>query len=603
MSTPKRSLWRLVDPTPLRQGLTLLWQSGPGWTGLQLALLIVQGVVPVLALYLTKAIVDAVTAALAGGPRDPSRIALLVGLAGGVAILGAALRALSGLVAEMQSIRLGDRVQDVLHQRSVELDLQYYESSEYHDTLHRAQLEAPHRPARIVGDLAQVGLGTVSLVGVMGLLISFHWLLLVVLLAAALPGMVVKARFADRLYQWTHRGSPAQRLMRYLNSLLTTVEFAKEIRLFGLGGVFRDRYREVRRVLTEDKLRLITGRIGFDLAAQVVAIGAVFGAVFFMVKRAVSGAITVGDVVMYIAAFQRTQDFFRDALSGLAGLYEHNLFLADFTKFTELRPTVVEPLRPQPFPRPIRQGVVFDHVTFRYPGTDTEVLKDVCFEVRPGEHLALVGENGSGKTTLVKLLCRLYDVTEGAIRIDGTDLRDFAVSDLRADLTVVFQDYARYQLTVRDNIWVGDVALPPDSERIIEAARRTNADAVIEALPQGYETMLGRQFGDGAELSLGQWQRLALARAFIRDSQLIVLDEPTAALDPKAEAEVFERFHELARDRTAILISHRLSTVRRTDRIVVLADGHLIEAGAHDELVGRAGVYAQLFETQAKPYR
>jgi ATP-binding cassette subfamily B protein len=594
---------RLFDPTPFRQGFALVWESGPGLTVLQLALLVLQGVVPLLALYLIKEIVDAIAGAMAGGAKDPARFTLLIGLAGGVAIVGAALRTLSGMVTEVQSLRLSDQVQDVLHAKSVEVDLQYYESPEYHDTLHRAQMEAPFRPARIVTELAQVGQGGLSLLGMMGLLLSFHWLLVVALLAAALPGIFIKARYSNRLYHWLHKQTSIQRMTRYLSLLLTTIESAKEIRLFDLGAVFHSRHRELRRKITDERLRLVRQRSGFELLGAAVAIAAVFGSMFAIAERAFAGSITVGHMVMYFGAFQRAQDFFRDMLAGLAGLYEDNLFLTDFTRFIELKPAVVDPASPRTFPRPLSQGIEFDRVTFRYPGTEADVLDNVSFAIRPGEHVALVGENGSGKTTLVKLLCRLYDPTSGGIRIDGIDLRDLSIRDLRAELAVVFQDYARYQLTVRDNIWVGNVALPTDTPRIEEAARRTGADSVIQALPHGYETMLGRQFEKGGELSIGQWQKLALARAFLRETQIIVLDEPTAALDPRAEAEVFDQFHELARGRTAILISHRLSTVRRADRILVLVNGHIAEVGAHDELIERAGVYAHLFETQARPYR
>lgn len=603
MSGASSSPWRLLDPAPLRQGLSLVWRNGPGWTLLQLVLLVLQGAVPLLALFLTKAIVDVVAAAVSGGPRDPGRLSLLIGLAAGVALLGAVLRALSGLVTEAQSLRLSDEVQDVLHAKSVEVDLQYYESPEYHDTLHRAQLEAPFRPARIVAELAQIGQGGLSLLAMMGLLLSFHWGLVVALLLAALPGVFIKARYSHRLYHWAQRQTPAQRLTRYLNTLLTTIEYAKEIRLFDLGGMFRTRHRELRRTVTDDKLRVVTQRTRVDLLAQVIAIAAVFAAMLVVARQALVGGVTVGAMVMYFGAFQRAQDFFQSILGGLAGLYEDNLFLSDFTRFVGLKPALVDPPRPRPVPRPLRQGIELDRVTFRYPGTDVDVLKGVSFSIRPGEHVALVGENGSGKTTLVKLLCRLYDPTEGAIRLDGIDLREFRIRDLRAELAVVLQDYARYQLTARDNLWVGNVSLPQDSPRIEAAARHTGADAVIGALPRGYDTMLGRQFEHGADLSIGQWQKLALARAFLRDTGLIVLDEPTAALDPRAEAEVFDRFHELAKGRTAIVISHRLSTVRHADRILVLAGGRIVEAGPHDELVERAGVYAHLFETQARPYR
>jgi ATP-binding cassette subfamily B protein len=308
-------------------------------------------------------------------------------------------------------------------------------------------------------------------------------------------------------------------------------------------------------------------------------------------------------MVMFFGAFQRGQDFFRDALGGLAGLYEDNLFLTDLKTFLELKPRVKEPEQPRPFPRPIRQGIVLDRVSFRYPDSTRPVLEDISMEIRPGEHVALVGENGSGKTTLVKLLCRLYDPTGGTIRIDGIDLQEFSTRELRQEIGIIFQDYARYHLAVRDNVWFGNVKVPRESDQVTDAAVRTGADAIARRLPEGYETMLGRQFENGAELSIGEWQKVALARAFLRETQIIVLDEPTASLDARSEAEVFARFHELSRGRTAILISHRLSTVRMVDRIFVLAGGRIVETGAHDELVERGGRYAELFELQARHYR
>jgi ATP-binding cassette subfamily B protein len=580
-----------------------MWRSAPGWTLLQSSLLVAQGAVPVLALYLLKAIVDAVSHELVGQTHDPGRIGWLVALAGGVAVLGAALRALSALVSEVQSLRLGDRVSEMLHAKSVEIDLQFYESPDYYDTLHRAQTDAPTRPARIVAGLAQIGLGGLSLIAVTGLLLTFHWLLVLILLGAALPGLWMKTRHSRRLYDWIQQHTIVHRRARYLNGLLTTIESAKEIRLFNLGPVFRSRFRDMRRLIHRGRLKLVARRSGADLLAQVVAVAAVFGSIYFISLEVMAGAITIGGMVMYFGAFQRAQDFFRQMLDGMASLYEDNLFLADFKRFLELKPAVLDPPAPRPFPRPITQGITFDHVSFRYPGTDLDVLRDVSLHIRPGEHVALVGPNGSGKTTLVKLLCRLYDPTAGAILIDGIDLRDLSIGNLRSELAVVFQDYAHYHLSARENIWLGNVALPPDSERIAQAARQTGADEVIRALPDGYDTVLGRQFEKGAELSLGQWQKVALARAFLRDSQVIALDEPTAALDPRAEAAVFQQFDELARGRTAILISHRLSTVRSTNRIFVMVHGQLAETGAHEELLELEGVYADLYQTQARPYQ
>jgi ATP-binding cassette subfamily B protein len=524
-------------------------------------------------------------------------------LAGGVAVIGIALRNLSTLVTEAQSLRLSDHVQEILYRKSLEVDLEFYESADYHDALLRAQAEAPVRPARVVSAMAQVGQAGLSLLAMTGLLIAFHWLLTAALLAAAIPGLFVKTRFSARLYAWTRRRTHVERLTRYVTTILTSVDYAKEIRVFGLGEEFRRRHREMRKQVMRERLQLTTRQTLQELLAQSLTVVAVFAAMLFIAQRALAGAISVGDVVMYFGAFQRAQDFFRDMLRGLASLYENNLFLADFVRFLALQSKIVDPARPRAFPTPVKEGIEFDDVTFRYPGTDRDVLKSVSFAIRPGEHVALVGENGSGKTTLVKLLCRLYDPGAGSIRIDGVDLREMRVDDVRNRFSVVFQDYAKYYLTARENIWLGNVTLPLDSPAIPEAARRTGADAVIQALPHGYDTPLGRQFENGVDLSIGQWQKLALARAFLRDTPFIVLDEPSAALDPRAEAEVFDHFHELASGRTAIFISHRLSTVRRADRILVMVDGRIAEAGAHEELVERAGVYASLFENQAKHYR
>ncbi len=593
------------DARPLLRGLRLVWDSAAGWTVAQFVLVVVQGLLPLAVLYLMKLIVDAVTAAVAA--PDPAaafdRVILYVLVAAVIALASAALRVVSTLVTEVQSLRVTDRVHDILHEKSIEIDLSYYENPTYHNTLHRAQAEAPYRPTRIVSELAQIGQSSISLAAVTGLLLSFHWVVAVILVVAAVPGMVVKAKFSRRLYNWQLRQTPTQRRTRYLNMLLTTEPFAKEIRLFSLGPLFRDRFRAMAHLLREEKLGIVGRRSLFELIAQIFTIAAVFSIFALVAWRTVTGGITLGDMIMYFGAFQRAQDFLRDLLGNLASLYEDNLFLADLHEFLELKPIVREPVKPVPFPQPIRRSIVMDRLTFRYPEGTRDVLEDVSLEIRPGEHVALVGENGSGKTTLVKLLCRLYDPSGGVIRIDDIDLRDFPTAELRRQISVTFQDYAKYQMTARENVWFGNIDLEPDDGRLQEAAVRTGAHRVIERLNKRWDTMLGKQFDQGTELSIGEWQKIALARAFLRDSQIIILDEPTAALDARAEAEVFARFHELARGRTAVLISHRLSTVRMVDHIFVLRDGRIVESGAHDELIHRGGAYAELFELQAKHYR
>jgi ATP-binding cassette subfamily B protein len=320
-------------------------------------------------------------------------------------------------------------------------------------------------------------------------------------------------------------------------------------------------------------------------------------------SQAIGGKITYGDLVMYFQAFQRVQGFFQGILGNLLGLYEDNLFLSNLYEFLDLKRMVVEPVPAKPVPHPMRRGIEISHVSFQYPGGARTVFEDISLAIRPGEVVALVGENGSGKTTLIKLLCRLYDPTGGTISIDGIDLREFETKALRREIAIIFQDYAHYHLTARENIWFGNTALPLGHDLVIAAARRAGADDVISALPHGYETILGKWFEDGEELSIGEWQKVALARAFMRDAQIIVLDEPTSAMDAKAEYEAFQNFRLLASGRTAILISHRFSTVRMADRIFVLKHGSVLESGTHEELISRQGVYADLFERQARSYR
>ena len=388
-----------------------------------------------------------------------------------------------------------------------------------------------------------------------------------------------------------------------MNWLLTGGIHAKEVRLFGLGDLFAARFRDLRRLLRRERLGFAFKQAQSEFATQAGATIAIFASFGYIAYRTLQGGMTLGDLVMYYQAFQRGQGYLRELLSGLAGLYEDNLFLTHFYEFLDLKPKVLEPRSPVKVPWPMEQGIAFEKVGFHYPGCQDSVLKDISLTVPPGQVVALVGANGSGKTTLVKLLCRLYDPTEGRILIDGVDLRRFRTTALRREIGIIFQDYTHYQMTARENIWVGDVQLPLDDEKIRTAAKYSGADAVFEGLPQGYDTLLGKQFENGVELSIGQWQKVALARALLRDAQVLVLDEPTSAMDPKAEYEVFSNFQQQLQGRSAILISHRFSTVRMADRIYVLDGGRIIESGGHEELLKSRGTYAQLFEMQARNYR
>ena len=604
MKTDEPAARKLLGTLRLQRAVALVWRSAPGATLASVVLMLVQGVLPLLSLYLLKVVVDAV----ASGVASPDPAAALRPVVLDIALLGAATlattfcRAVAAYVNEAQSQAATDHVADLLHAKSIEVDLAYYENSKYYDTLHQAQREASYRPAHVVAGLGQAALGAVSLAGMVGLLLTCHWAIAAILFVAAIPGTLVRLKYSNKLYRWYRVRTPDERRAWYVNSLLTTDGHAKELRLFALGDLLRERYRQVRSRLRAGRLGMAAGRTVAETAAQAGAVVVVFGSYAFIAHQALAGAITLGALVMYFQAFQRGMGFLQDFLGSLAGLYEDNLFLTNLYEFLDLLPQVVEPEVPAPFPRPMQQGIALDHVTFHYPGSARPALDDVSLRLRPGEHIALVGENGSGKTTLVKLLCRLYDPTSGTIAVDGRDLRAFASADLRREISVVFQDFARYQLSARENVWFGDSRQPADDERIRAAAERSGAHAVIARLPKGYDTILGKWFEEGEELSIGEWQKVALARAFLRQAPIIVLDEPTSALDAKAEFDFYEKFRAVAQGRTAVLISHRFSTVRMADRIYVLDQGRLIESGTHEELVRAGGHYAALFGMQARHY-
>jgi ATP-binding cassette, subfamily B, bacterial len=364
----------------------------------------------------------------------------------------------------------------------------------------------------------------------------------------------------------------------------------------------RQRYRDLRRRLRRERLRLTSRRSLADSVSGALASLAVFGALAFIARQTIRGVISLGYMTMYYGAFQTALSSLQQTLTGLAGLYDDNLFLTYYHEFMALEPRVVDPPKPKPVPRPPRRGIAFEGVSFSYPDSDRIALHDIDLEIRPGEVAALVGQNGSGKTTLVKLLCRLYDPQAGRVTLDGIDLKDMCVDELRRSMSVVFQDYSQYYLTARENIWVGDVTLDLQDPAVSEAARQAGADEVISSLGHGYDTKLGKLFDEGEELSVGEWQKVAVARSFVRDADIMVFDEPTSALDPLSEWNVFERIRERAEGRSVVLISHRFSTVRNADRIHILEHGHIVESGTHEELLRLDGRYARMYEVQARAY-
>lgn len=589
----------------LLPALRLVWQSSPSWTIARVVLLLIQGILPVVSIYLTKLIIDTVVANLSITDKAAAFSSVIpwILLAGAATLLNNVCNSLTELVITAHSQRVTDYMQGIINAKSIASDLEYYENPLYYDTLQRAQQEAPYRPPQILNRLAQVGQSSVSLIAMVGLLLSLHWGILGVLFVAALPALLVRIKFSRVMYRWQRQWTPSERKSMYLAWMLTSDQFAKEIRLFGIGGYFSQWYQRIRQQLYKEKLAVLTKRSLANFAAEAIAGVIIFAIYALIIYQAINGVLRLGDLVLYYQALQKGQNDIKALLGSVSALYEDNLFLSNLYEFLDLQPKLVDPLQPLPIPRPMQSGIVFHNVSFQYSTTTRQALKDINLRIGPGEVVALVGENGSGKTTLIKLLCRLYDPTAGKITIDGVDVKQFKIAELRREISVIFQDYAKYHFTAQENIWLANIDLPPQQESIIAAARRSGADDVITKLPKGYDTILGKLFDQGEELSIGQWQKVALARAFLRDSQLIVLDEPTSAMDPKAEYEVFDKFRQLIKDQSAILISHRLSTVKMADRIYVMNNGTIVESGTHDELMQMNGTYAYLFETQAQQYR
>lgn len=573
-----------------------------------MGLVAIQGVLPLVLLFLTKQIIDSITAGLnARVPgQDIKPILLLIAIAALVALVNNLVNGLSTYVSQAQSLAVTDHVQDLLHAKSIELDLGYYENAQYYDALHQAQREATYRPISILQQLLAGGQSAISLGAIALLLISLHWAIALGLFVAVLPGLLLKLKYTRRLYQKWMEWTPQERQADYISWVLTHESFAKEVRLFNLGMFFQHRYQQLRQLIRRDKLTLAWANALSQWFIQSSATLAVFAAWGFMGWQTLQGAISLGSLVMYYQAFQQGQSLLQQVLSNLSGLYENSLFLSNFYAFLALERTVVEPVRPLPVPHPLRQGICFEQVQFCYPHRQQPVLANVTFQIQAGETVALVGANGAGKTSLVKLLCRLYDPDAGRITLDGIDLRDFNQTELRRQISVVFQDYVHYNLTAAENIALGIEPTLTTTETTLsvkQAAKAAGANRLIERLPQGYETILGNQFAEGVELSIGEWQKIAIARAFLHPAQIMILDEPTSALDAQAEFEVLDKFRQLIKNRTAILISHRLSTLKLADRILVLENGKITENGTHSELMHLRGTYFQMFETQAQPYR
>jgi ATP-binding cassette subfamily B protein len=585
-----------------------VWDTSPALTLGNIALRILRAVLPLATLYVAKLILDGIVelGRLPAEQRELTPVFMLVALEFGLAVLADGLGRAVALLDSLLGDLFANRSSVQIMEHAAELDLDQFEDSTFYDKLERARRQTLSRTVLMSQVLSQ-GQDAVTLVLLAGGLVAFQPWLLGLLLLAVVPAFLGESHFNERSYSLSHSWTPERRELDYLRQTGASDETAKEVKIFGLSGFLIDRFR----VLSDDFYRqnksLVLRRAGWGALFAGIGAAGYYGAYVYIIARTVSGSISLGQLTFLAGSFARLRALLEGILSRFSSVADGALYLQDFFDFFALRPRIVRQevtgQIARPFPRPIQRGFEFENVGFQYKNGTKWAIRNLSFQLEAGEKLALVGENGAGKTTLVKLLARLYDPTEGRILLDGHDLREYDPAELRQEIGVIFQDFVRFQLPAGQNLAVGRIEERQNQPRIETAAQQSLADSVIAKLPGGYDQMIGRRFNGGVDLSGGEWQKIALGRAYMRDAQLLILDEPTAALDARAEHEVFQRFAELTKGKTAVLISHRFSTVRMADRILVIENGQFVEIGSHEALLAKGGRYAELFALQAAGYR
>jgi ATP-binding cassette subfamily B protein len=615
---PRSMRERLAALRYLPQLVRLVWQTHRGFTASMIILRLARAFVPVATLWVAKLIIDQVVL-ITRTPGTPlTTLWRIVALELGIVVAGELLARASALIESLLGDLFSNHISVRLMRHAATLDLQQFEDPDFYDHLERARRQTTARIG-LIAMLLTMGQDVITL-GTLGAALVLHnpWLL-VLLTLAILPSFLGETHFAALSYSLLFQRTPERRELDYLRYVGASDKTAKEVQMFGLAGWLSDRYAALAQRYYEENRRLSIRKGIVSAVLSFVGTLGYYGAYVTILIRAAAGAISLGTLTFLASAFARSRDLIQRLLLSASDIYEQSLYLKDLFVFFEMKPTIASKPGAVRVPRPIRDGFVFEDVGFQYPGSDRWAIRHVNMSIAPGERIALVGENGAGKTTITKLLARLYDPTEGRILLDGVDLRDYDLASLREAIGVIFQDFVRYDMRFDENVGVGeingvtaylgavrdagrnDAPSPPDA--LVDASERSLASTLLPRFTRGYRQMLGRRFDDGVDLSGGEWQKIALARAYMREAQLLILDEPTAALDARAEFEVFVRFNQLMAGRMAVVISHRFSTVRMADRIVVLGEGRVLEEGTHEELLVRDGLYAELFEMQAAGYR
>ncbi len=574
--------------------LTILWG----------VLLVAQGLLPVATVYLTRSIVNRLVLAVFSGGQWPAIRAVIVraGWMGAVVLATQLLRGVTAWVRTAQSELIRDHLSGLIQKKSLEVDLAFYDSSDFYDHLHRARMEAAHQPVELLEGLGSLLQGCITLAAILAILIPFGALPALALVVSMAPALYMVVTLAQRRHRWHQRTTIDSRRAWYYDTLLTDGEKAAEIRLFDVGGHFLEAYQTVRQRLRLERLRLARQESVAELWAGAASLLVLAGTIAWMAQRAIHGRVSLGDLALFYQAYNQGYGLSRTLLDNVGKLYENSLFLGNLFEFMDLKPQVVSVAAARPMPSPLRSGIKFERVSFQYPGSTQQVLRDFSLEIGTDQMVALVGPNGTGKSTLLKLLCRFYDPDGGSISFDGVPLREISIAQLRRSMSVFFQRPVRYNDTVAANIRYGDLRLTDAEFRreLEKSSQVSGLDEIVGRLPKGYETELGRDFLDGAELSVGEWDRVGLVRATVRQAQILILDEPTSAMDPWAELRWAERLRVMAGNRIIILITHRFTTAMFADVIHVMVAGGVVESGSHAQLLAKGGVYAEGWASQAR---
>jgi ATP-binding cassette subfamily B protein len=583
------------------ESLKLVWQSAPGWATANTFLSILRSIVPLLLLWLLKYVIDSITST--ASTPDPSLNKIIIPVIALVSVwfLDEALSDISNYVRKKQSLRFEDYMYGLLHSKASRLDLINFENPAYYDCLSRAASEATWRPNSILNNIVSVMRSLLSLVLMAGLITTLSPVIAGLLIISNIPGIWLRLHYADVLYDFHRRQTPEARKTAYYNWLLTGDRPSRELRLFALGDYFRELFRKSFLKQKEEEVNIIGKRTFIELISDLFKAAAFLAALLLIARNTISGSISLGQMAMFLLAFRQGMVYIKDLLGSLAGLYEDGLFIGDTFIFLNFKENI-KAVEPVSVPSSLKNKLVAEHLSFTYPGNESKTIDDLNFEIQQGEVIAIVGPNGAGKSTLARLLCRLYDPDSGTIRYDGTDVRHFDPERYREHFSVVFQDFMLYNLSAGENIRLGNTTVKDAGEKIRKSAWDAGAGELIEKLSGGYDALIGNLFDESRELSWGEWQKIAMARALFRDAPVLILDEPSSSLDPESEYEIFSRFREIVKGRTAILISHRFTNVTLADRIIVLNEGRIAESGSHEELIKKEGLYCSMYRKQSERF-